>query len=54
MAKKKRKKRLKVHSKKWHRLVRKLKKEGKVKSPEAVATAKLGAKSYLKYPRRKR
>jgi len=49
-----RKKRLKVHTKKWDRLVRKLRKEGKVKSPEAVATATLGPKSFLKQPRRKK
>lgn len=38
----------KVHTKRWHNMVRKLRREGKVKSPEAVATAKLGPKSFLK------
>ena len=38
----------KKHTKKWHRLVTRLKRQGKVKSPEAVATAVLGRKSYRK------
>lgn len=36
------------HSKKWHRLVKKLRKQKDgVKSPEAVATKTLGKKSYV-------
>ena len=45
-----------VHTKKWERLVRDLKRKGTVRSPEAVATATLGPASFLKhrvYPRRK-
>lgn len=38
----------KTHTKLWNRLVKALRKEGKVKSPEAVATWKLGEKSFLK------
>jgi len=37
------------HSAKWHRLVDKLKKIGKVRSPEAVATEVLGEESYKSY-----
>ena len=37
-----------THTKKWHRLVKTLRKKRRVKSPEAVATAKLGKKSYTK------
>jgi len=38
----------KVHTKKWHEMVRALRKKGKVKSPEAVATYRLGKKAFLK------
>jgi len=37
------------HSAKWHRLVDKLKKQGKVDSPEAVATEVLGEESYKSF-----
>jgi hypothetical protein len=42
------------HSAKWKRLVRDLKRQGNVKSPEAVATAVLGFKgTYPKSEQRK-
>jgi len=43
-----------IHTRKWQRCVRKVKRKGKVKSPEAVCTKKLGRKSYLKKPIRRK
>lgn len=37
----------KKHSDKWERLVEHLRREGKVDSPEAVATEQLGDESYV-------
>lgn len=42
-----------VHTKRWHELVRALRRKGNVRNPESVATFKLGAKSFLHRKRRR-
>ena len=43
----------KVHTVKWDRCVICIRSKGKVKSPEAVCTAKLGKGSFIKYSKNK-
>lgn len=47
------KKRKEIHTKKWRDMVKAIKKKGGAVSPEAVASARLGKKSFLKKSRGK-
>ena len=45
--------RKKIHTKKWRKMVKAIKKKGGAKNAEAVATSRLGSKSFKKTSRRK-
>lgn len=42
-----------IHTKKWHEMVKAIKKKGGARNPEAVANARLGPKAFKKASRRK-
>ncbi len=42
-----------IHTKKWHEMVKAIKKKGGAVSAEAVANSRLGKKAFLKSSRRK-